>query len=214
MIRWVVLFAFLLSIPIHAQLARSPKTAAEPFDTFRIMDGKLSELDAQLIQVDSVLQKADRGSIATSSGKMARQPWATAGLQILRNARTLNSRTALLRRRYRTKNASKALFTPLATSAKHLFSSARAFQRSRTAREAERGLQDLQRSRVDFLMAFHSLTSDYGALRCQRGMWACCEIVPKEGAASCHWDCVEESRKCTKGLIGPRSSAAGSTVVH
>lgn len=214
MTRAIALLALMLSIQSYGQRTSPAKRAAEPFATFQAMDRQLSQLDTQLSQVKLILQKTNRGSIATSSGKMARQPWADAGMKIFLTVRALDSRTTLLRTHYRANSASGKLLTRLATSARHLVSSARTFQRSRTALKAESGFEDLQQSRVEFLMAFHAVTSDYGALRCQRGAWGCCDIVPKDGAASCHWRCVEESRKCTSGLLGPRSNSAGSTIVH
>jgi hypothetical protein len=85
---------------------------------------------------------------------------------------------------------------------------------SKNAAQARSTMEEVRRSRIDFLLKFHALSANYGALRCERGRWACCEIAHQNGAASCQWSCVQTVRQCSKGLLGPRSQSASADVVR
>jgi hypothetical protein len=207
--RRLLILALALSAP-----AQGAQRAREPFDSFQAIDKALSLLDKQLAQADSLLQKAASGSIATSHGKRGRPPWNALGQQIFINVRSVNARTSRLQRRYEAKRVAQRLFTALMESEKQLMASAKAFQGSQTTAQAKTALQRVQQSRVDFVLAFHALSSDYGALRCQRKSWACCEIVSQDGSAACRWRCVNVPRQCTQGLLGPQSTAASAVVIR
>jgi hypothetical protein len=213
MIHRFIVLALLFIPPVYGQRTTGAHRAGEPFDSFQAIDKILSSLDTQLTQADSVLQKAGTGSIATSSGKRGRPPWAVLGQQILTNARTLDSRIMRLRSHYRTKRVSQQLFSGLVNADKGFTASARRFERSQTAVQARGALKQLQQSRLDLVLAFHSLSSDYGALRCQKGSWACCEVAGRNGNAACRWTCVRTPRQC-RGLLGPRSTAASTDVIR
>ena len=212
MTRRLLALALSLSVCAHGAQPKGQK-AGEPFDSFQAIDKSLSLLDAQLVQADSVLQKAAAGAIATSSGKRARTPWNAISRQIFINVRSMDDRTTRLRRRYRTKVA-QHLLAGLIRSEKRLMISATKFRRSQTAAPAKAALQQIQEARVDFVLALHALTSDYGALRCPPKHWACCRIVSQNGNSACRWSCVKTPRQCTQGLLGPRSNAATVEVIR
>jgi hypothetical protein len=211
--RLLVLALLFCSPAVEAQPQGSQK-AAEPFASFRALDKSLSLLDTQLVQADAVLQKTAAGAIATSSGKRARAPWNAISRQIFINVRSIDGRTNRLRRRYRATKSAQPLFAGLMKSEVQLMASARSLQSARTIARAQAALQHVQQARLDFVLAFHALTSDYGALRCPRKSWACCEIVRQNGGAACRWSCVKAPRQCTKGLLGPQSTAASADVIR
>jgi hypothetical protein len=209
-----MIVALLLSFPVQGAQPKAAQKLREPFDSFQAIDKALSLLDKQLVQTESVLQKATSGSIATSHGRKGRQPWGALGRQIFVTVRSIDDRTARLQRRYRAKKVTQSLFAALIKAEKQLMTSARTFQNSPTVTPAKAALKQFQQARVDFVLAFHALSSDYGALRCQRKTWACCEIVSQGGTAACRWSCVNLPRQCTRGLLGPQSAAASAAVIR
>jgi hypothetical protein len=192
----------------------SKRLTAEPFDTFRTADKMLALLNTQVKQADVILAKARTGSIATSSGKNGQQPWTRLGQHIYRSASAIRIQTASLRRHYRRSVAGKTLVLPLDRSAVAVKKIALSFASARDPKQAKAMLERLNKALIDLVLAFHSISSNHGALRCERGLWACCQPVESSGSAECKWDCVTRPSQCRRGLIGPRSRAASGGVVR
>jgi hypothetical protein len=208
-------YLLVVSAIAHGQVAKAARRpSAVPFDSFRSIDQKLSLLDAQLSRIDSLLQKAASGAIATSSGTRSRQPWSATSQQMLTNVRSLGKTAAGLQRQYSKSVVARSLFPPLLKSATALEKAATALAASKNVAQTKSGLEEVQKSRIDFVLSFHAISADYGALRCERGRWACCEVASQNGSASCRWSCVQSTRQCSKGLLGPRSQSASAEVVR
>jgi hypothetical protein len=174
----------------------------------------LSILDVQLERIDALLHKAESGVIATSSGKRGRQPWSTVSQQMLANTRSISKIAAALQRKYKSAAAAKSIFPPLLKGATALEKAAAGVGASKNVAQARSAVEGVRQSRIDFLLSFHALSADYGALRCERDTWACCEVARQNGTASCRWSCVQTSRRCNKGLLGPKSQWVSTDVVR
>lgn len=203
-----------LTLIAQAEAVKKAKRPLTIFDSFRSLDQGLSALDAQLNRIDDVVQKAASGTIATSSGKRARQPWTGPSQQMLANVRSLKNTVMALQRRYQRSAGSKSLLPPLLKAAVALDQSAAGLAASKNAMQAKSALQAVRKSRIDLVLSFHALSADYGVLRCERGQWACCQVGQQNGASACRWSCVETPRRCSKGLLGPRSQSASADVVR
>jgi hypothetical protein len=215
MIRELVVFILLLTAALSGQQVKGArKTSVEPFDSFQAIDRMLSVLDAQINRADSVIAKAGAGAIATTSGKKIPQPWGELSQQMSRNVQSLQARAGRMERRYRKAIASKSIFPPLLRSAAELRHSAKSFQAAKDSVQAKAALERLRKSRISFVLSLHALTSDYGALRCQQDRWACCDVTRQDGGAVCRWTCVDAPRRCSKGLLGPKSKSASTEVIR
>jgi hypothetical protein len=215
MMRAVVVVTLAIAAISQAAWGHPPKRPkAEPFDTFRTVDKALALLNTQVKQAEAILANARTGSIATSSGKNGQQPWTRLGQHMYRNASAIRLQTASLRRHYRRSVAGKTLLSPVDRSAVAVKKSASSFASSGDPRQAKATLERLNKSLIDLVLAFHSISSNHGALRCKRGLWACCQPVESSGPAACKWDCVARPNQCRRGLIGPRSRAASAGLVR
>jgi hypothetical protein len=215
MMRAVVVVTLVISAISQAAWGHPPnRPKAEPFDTFRSLDKALALFNTQVKQADTILANARTGSIATSSGKNGQQPWARLGQHMYRNASAIRLQTASLRRHYRRSVAGKTLLLPLDRSAVALKKIASSFASSRDPRQAKATLERLNRGLIDLVLAFHSISSNHGALRCKRGLWACCQPVESGGPVACKWDCITRPSQCKQGLIGPISRAANGVVIR
>lgn len=205
----VVAIASFHCVLIGAERRIAPKTpvsADEPFRTFRQLDEKLTLLQTQHHFLQATLQ-TNRSANTIGAGV---RPW-VAPAHAMR--KTVFSMQRLLHRSenlYRIKHRQFGirLFGTLRMRAEtvRLNLLAVEMERNRTAAYSEQ--QELEKSILSLIVQFQAASGGYGALRCSRRAWTCCEPKRKEDLqsgeqAACRWMCVQRSASCT-GFVGPR----------
>ena len=186
------------------------RTNNEPFQTFELLDSKLSMLAKQ--QEDLKRALFPTPGTATSTKPISRlRHWAEASENIQQTARSIRILATRQERRYsrlKQKFGVRA-FTTLRIRARAVEKTAGLLRRTQADNVAARNQAILEKQSLSLILQFHAITGGYAATRCSAGYRACCE--PKEDShvasqritLACKWVCVASAPKCAKGFTGP-----------
>jgi hypothetical protein len=214
---WIVYVVCVTCVLLSAEAQGAPKKNTRApvtiFESFRALDGNLVRLDAQLKELEDLIARGSSGARATSSGRKAKQPWTAPSQRMLKTVSAMQGTTLELQRRHTKSTADRELLAPLTKESSELVRAARNLTGASTPEDAQKSLAQIRDDRIRFNLRFQAIAADYGALRCARGQWSCCEITAKNGERACHWACVSTPRQCKAGLVGGRSQSATANVI-
>jgi hypothetical protein len=201
---------YAVALAIYCPLLRSQSRVApgpaisryEPFRSFGLLDRQLTVLQSQQHSLQIALAKSE-----SSTGQ---PPWAVAAGAIRKTAVSLEGITSHSQRLYRLRSRPYGvrLFRILQTRIENIRRGASAIESTPNRDVAKAGEQELNNQVLSLIVQFQAISGGYGATRCARRSWVCCEpkrrsdLAPGEEAA-CRWICVQRSQRCT-GLLGPR----------
>ena len=86
---------------------------------------------------------------------------------------------------------------------------------SQSLRAAEREADAAGHSLLSLVLGFQAVSSDYGAVHCDEGEWACGQPKPQPDRpgypkTAAKWVCVPRRQQC-QGLLGPRTPLINAT---
>jgi hypothetical protein len=168
----------------------------EPFTTFQLIDKQLEIVNARSRQLEH-----------------APPPAAAQALRELRGAalkiEQLSNRLVRIYKARRERFGMK-MFSDLSRRAAVVAKAARAVAKSRNDAVRQRAREQLARASVALVLKYQGAAANYGALRCDRGQWACCEPRAPEPNGprvhACTWVCVAHRARC-RGFSGPQTAA-------
>ena len=184
--------------PAHRRPARSN----EPFESFRLLDRRLTQLDQELRQATQVAVQSKHSRAWVKPARRAR----ASALAVRSIGRRLRLRYGGTRRRF-----ADRLFRPLEHSAAMTAADIRRALAAKTRARAVARLRAASSERLALVLHYQAVSGGYAALRCGGGEWACCEPKrledPVPGVkAACNWGCARNRSACRAGVLGPRSA--------
>lgn len=198
---WLSLAALsttLFATPKQSQ-AHLKESDGEPFQSFRMLDTKLTLLTNQ----QNALKIFQAGSVNIQRRR-------TAACSSMRNTATQIEHIAgalehLYERRHQTFGI--RIFKLMQKRAQEVQPRVEAVAKARTRSALDLAMKNLDQSIVSVVVQFQAASGGYGATRCASGEWTCCEPKRSEDLlqsepAACMWRCVSTPKKCT-GFVGP-----------
>jgi len=197
----------------QGSVQRTSVSVNEPFQSFRTIDGKLTLLNNQVLELTNTVDHLKNTSPKHGRGARSAPPWARQIRQMRRPVFTIQVITARLRSMYRRRHQPFGIrvFSTLHKKAITVDRRLEAVGKAQDAGTAKNSVADLKQAVLALVLQFQAASGGYGALHCSPGMWACCEPKKREagiGAApegACKWTCAQRTRQCTTGFLGPRT---------
>jgi len=197
---WLSLAALsttLFAAPKQPQ-ARPKESNDEPFRSFRMLDTKLTLLTNQ----QNALKTLQAGSVNTRRRTAACSSMSHTATQIDHIAGALER---LYERRHQTFGI--RIFKLMQKRAQEVQPRVRAVAKAQTRSALDLAIKNLDQGIVSLVVQFQAASGGYGATRCPRGAWTCCEPKRSEDLlqsepAACMWGCVSKPKRCT-GFVGP-----------
>src|ERR1700674_3814966 len=206
---WLTAAALLTTlVAAPKRIPHSPKASnGEPFQSFRMLDTKLTLLAQQQealnvafnpVQVGSRSEAANSERRTTTSSNMNST---AAGIVLV--ARGLER---LYQRRHQPFGVQ--MFRALRIRAEEVQRGVSAVAKAQKRSAAESAAKRLDEGMVSLVVQFQAASGGYGAARCSPGAWTCCEpkrskdLLQSEPVA-CMWGCVRTAQRCN-GSLGPR----------
>ena len=206
---WLTVAAFSTTlVAAPKRIPHSPKASnGEPFQSFRMLDAKLTLLAHQQEALNAAfnpVQAGSRGGGANS--ERGTTPFSdmnstAAGIVLLAGG---------LERLYQRRQQPFGfqMFRALRIRAEEVQRAVSAVAKAQTRSAAESAAMRLDEGVVSLVVQFQAASGGYGAARCSAGAWTCCEpkrskdLLQSEQVA-CMWGCVRTAQTCT-GFLGPR----------
>jgi hypothetical protein len=198
----------LFSCTLMAQKRIASKTASteNPFRTFRLLDQKLTLLQSQQHSLQAALQ-INKSANTISAGAPA---WVAPARAMRRTALSMQRLVSREEHLYRIRHRQFGvrLFSILRIRTEAVRRNVVAMELARNQTTAHSAQQELEKSLLSLIVQFQAASGGYGAVRCPRRAWTCCEPKRTEDLqsgeqAACRWVCVQRSPSCT-GFVGPR----------
>ncbi len=187
----------------HPRMPHAPQRANEPFDSFRVLDSKLSLLDQQLAAL--------KATVSSAKPAGTRTPWVSTARRMRATIASIEHTSRKLALRYRRTHHPYGVraFTRIEHTAAGLTKAVRQVQMARTEREARARVDGAAHALLPVVMEYQHVSGGYGAVHCSPRQWACCEPRPDVASRAgkddaCAWECVQQVRSC-KGFPGPRT---------
>jgi hypothetical protein len=198
-----------LFLPAFAGRGQSARpSVGEPFVTFRLLDNKLTRLQAQQRSLEAVLQ--EEGQSNAEQHVAGKRPWSAPAHAMDMTNRTIKRILIRAERLYssRHRRFGVRLFRTLRIRAEAVQRDIFAAQTARNKITAESAQRKLSNSILSLTLQFQAASGGYGSTNCSPREWTCCEPKKtkdlREGEqAACRWVCVQKSLNCT-GFVGPR----------
>ena len=201
----------IMLLPV-AQGQSKGTTDNEPFETFRVIDSKLTLLDSQWGELRKSLQDDQRLK------KKLRSPWVIPARNVRATVASIQRLGWRLRSRYRSQHQKAAyrLFTSLDLKAHTMRRQLLALEHSRRRVAAKRFEERAEKTMLALVMQFQGISAGYAALHCEPLQWACGEVISSgrvHDAPPVKWLCVNTKRRC-HGLPGPQTPTSVPHVVQ
>lgn len=171
------------------------KQAEEPFDTFRLVDSRLSTLQKQLAEVRNLQAAADSGD-----PNRAKQ-WANAAHQMTRSAATIEAIARKLKLRYRgtRQRYGARLFRLLELRASSMRLQTVHLTGSKGANARTKAIQKTSELLLTLIEQFQAISGGYENSHCKT--FACCTPKKTGRSLGCKWECVPARTSCRKGFL-------------
>ena len=189
------------------RIPHSPKASnGEPFESFRMLDTKLTLLAQQQEALNvafNPVQVGSRSEAANSERRTTASNMDSTAAGIVLVAGGLER---LYQRRHQ--RFGVQMFRALRIRAEEVQRGVGAVATAQTRSAAESAAMRLDEGVVSLVVQFQAASGGYGAARCSAGAWTCCEpkrskdLLQSEQVA-CMWACVRRAQTCT-GFLGPR----------
>ena len=189
------------------RIPHSPKASnGEPFQSFRMLDTKLTLLAQQQEALNvafNPVQVGSRSEAANSERRTTASNMDSTAAGIVLVAGGLER---LYQRRHQ--RFGVQMFRALRIRAEEVQRGVSAVAEAQTRSAAESAAMRLDEGVVSLVVQFQAASGGYGAARCSAGAWTCCEpkrskdLLQSEQVA-CMWGCVRMAQTCT-GFLGPR----------
>jgi len=189
------------------RIPHSPKASnGEPFQSFRMLDTKLTLLAQQQEALNvafNPVQVGSRSEAANSERRTTASNMDSTAAGIVLVAGGLER---LYQRRHQ--RFGVQMFRALRIRAEEVQRGVSAVANAQTRSAAESAAMRLDEGVVSLVVQFQAASGGYGAARCSAGAWTCCEpkrskdLLQSEQVA-CMWACVRTAQTCT-GFLGPR----------
>ena len=189
------------------RIPHSPKASnGEPFQSFRMLDTKLTLLAQQQEALNvafNPVQVGSRSEAANSERRTTASNMDSTAAGIVLVAGGLER---LYQRRHQ--RFGVQMFRALRIRAEEVQRGVSAVANAQTRSAAESAAMRLDEGVVSLVVQFQAASGGYGAARCSAGAWTCCEpkrskdLLQSEQVA-CMWGCVRMAQTCT-GFLGPR----------
>ena len=189
------------------RIPHSPKASnGEPFQSFRMLDTKLTLLAQQQEALNvafNPVQVGSRSEAANSERRTTASNMDSTAAGIVLVAGGLER---LYQRRHQ--RFGVQMFRALRIRAEEVQRGVSAVAEAQTRSAAESAAMRLDEGVVSLVVQFQAASGGYGAARCSAGAWICCEpkrskdLLQSEQVA-CMWACVRRAQTCT-GFLGPR----------
>jgi len=189
------------------RIPHSPKASnGEPFESFRMLDTKLTLLAQQQEALNvafNPVQVGSRSEAANSERRTTASNMDSTAAGIVLVAGGLER---LYQRRHQ--RFGVQMFRALRIRAEEVQRGVSAVAKAQTRSAAESAAMRLDEGVVSLVVQFQAASGGYGAARCSAGAWTCCEpkrskdLLQSEQVA-CMWACVRTAQTCT-GFLGPR----------
>src|SRR6202043_743965 len=209
------LMAWLTVAALSTTLVAAPKriphspnaSNGEPFQSFRMLDTKLTLLAQQQEALNVAFNPVPEGSRSEAANSERRTTTSSnmnstaAGIVLV-----AGGLERLYQRRYQ--RFGVEMFRALRNRAEEVQRGVSAVATAQTRRHAESAAKRLDEGIVSLVVQFQAASGGYGATRCSPGAWTCCEpkrskdLLQSEPVA-CMWGCVRTAQTCT-GFLGPR----------
>jgi len=184
---------------------RKNKTLAEePFDSFRVLDGKLTSLQRQFADVQEIVPEVARiGAIDNAKAEQWRsalQATALTAASIENLARRQKTRCLRTRQAYGAR-----LFRSLEQRAFLVRKPILELQGKLRTEEMKPLIDEASKSILSLIQQYQAVSAGYENVHCVRAQWPCC-LPKKVGKASygCKCQCVQRPATCRKGFRGTR----------
>jgi hypothetical protein len=191
-----VVLALLLPASAAAQARVQRQPTNEPFATFQAIDKQLEIVNARTQQLGH--------APAPAAAQAVRQLRAAAVKSEQLSNRLVRTYSA------RRERFGVQMFSDLSRKAAVVIKAATAVANSRNNAAGQRVREQLSRSTFALVLQYQAASANYGALRCDRAQWACCEPrVPEPNTprvTACTWVCVASRARC-RGFSGPQTAA-------
>jgi hypothetical protein len=178
----------------------------EPFETFRLIDSKLTLLDTQFAELKKSFYSGEH-----APGTIRSRPWVAPARQMRATTASIQRLGRRLRLHYRAhhQKAGYRLFTSLDREAQTMRHQLLALERSRGRKAAKRFGNRTEKAMLALVMQFQGIAAGYAAVHCEPLQWACGELKSQsrsvnDVSAAVKWVCVNTRHACG-GLVGPQS---------
>jgi hypothetical protein len=186
------------------------RTANEPFQTFELIDSRLSVLTKQQDDLKRALFPTPGRATSTKPNSRLRH-WAKAAQNIQQTSKSIRMLATRQERRYSRlkQNFGVRAFKALRVRARAVETTAGLLRHTQADSLAARNQAILEKQSLALVLQFQAITGGYGATRCSAGHCPCCEPKAASHAPSerievaCKWVCVASAPKCAKGFTGP-----------
>lgn len=190
-----LLFALLNCCASAGALPRERRLVEEPFDSFRLIDSKLSELQTQFTEVQRGLQMGWPAETKHWADEVHAAARTASSIEEI--ARKLKVRYLRRHRRYGTR-----IFRLLELRASATRHQMALLGRSSGKAEKTRAADNAAAALLKLIYQYQAVSAGYENSHCNRGKIACC--VPRKssgsGSSGCKWECVQSRARCKSGF--------------